>query len=344
MTDQPQPTDTPPAATAAPEDKAATPPAAQQSAPAGPAATPPAADPAPAAQPAAKDAKPAEAAKPAAAKTILDDGDAGPAAEPADWPSDWRERLAGDDKKMLNTLRRYASPKTFSDAYFNLRTKVSSGELVKTLPENASEEELAEYRKSAGIPAKPEEYDLTLKDGLVIGENDKPIVDQYLKHAHAANLTNAQVQQNLQWYFSAREAEQVEAHTRNEAKKEETATALRQEWGGEYRVNLNAMSGYLDTLGADAKQAILAARDADGTMLINNPAVVKALVQTAREINPTATVVAGTGADAARSIADEIAGYEKRMREDWNGWHRDARAQERYRELLGARERLKARG
>lgn len=275
---------------------------------------------------------------------VNDEGGDKEVLEPADWPPNWREKLAGDDKKLLATLNRFTSPKTFSDSYFAMKQKLSSGEYLKALPEDATEEQITEWRKENGIPAKPEEYDTTLPDGLAIGENDKPLVNEFLAEMHKSNAKPEHVKAALSTYYKILENQQAELFERNETKRTETEDALRTEWGNEYRRNINMMNGMLDTFGEETKQALLNARAEDGTLLLNNPGIVRALVAQAREINPVATVVPGAGVNAINAIGDEIASYEKKMREDWNGWHKDNKAQERYRELIAARDKLKARG
>lgn len=358
MTDTPQPTDTPAAEAAAPEVKA---PEALTESPA-PAAEPapepvkaeqPKAEKKPDAKPAAKPkAEPNPEAKPEAKEPqnsdVLDAGDE-PVAEPVDWPADWREKLAGDDKKLLSTLKRFTSPKTFSDSYFAMKQKLSSGEYLKALPENPSEEDLAEYRKFVGVPETPEAYSLELGDGLVIGDEDKPVVDDFLKNAHAANLTDSQVKTAVEWYYRTQEIAQEQRDQLDTQRKQERDDALRQEYGNDYRRNLNLVGGLLDTWGEDAKALILSARAPDGTTLLHNPAVVRALVQNATEINPVATVVSGSGANAANAINDEIARIESMMGDRSSEYWQGAKAngettmQVRYRELVGARSKLAAR-
>ena len=60
------------------------------------------------------------------------------ASAPADWPADWRQKLAGEDKKTLERLGRMASPADLFKSYRALEQKVSAGELKKGLPENAA--------------------------------------------------------------------------------------------------------------------------------------------------------------------------------------------------------------
>mgnify|MGYP000100175251 CR=1 FL=1 len=58
------------------------------------------------------------------------------------------------------------------------------------LSEAPTDEELAEYRKANNIPEAPDKYDLTFDSGLVIGKEDKPIVDSFLKYAHDNHYDN----------------------------------------------------------------------------------------------------------------------------------------------------------
>src|SRR5688572_23894721 len=96
---------------------------------------------------------------------------------PADWPADWRQKLAGEDKKTLERLGRMASPADLLKSYRALEQKISAGELKKGLPENATPEQVAEWRREQGLPEKPEGYleNLSLPDGVVLGEADKPM-------------------------------------------------------------------------------------------------------------------------------------------------------------------------
>src|SRR5690606_3113955 len=85
-------------------------------------------------------------------------GDAGEGAKgaPEAWvPDDWRERIAGDDEKCLQSLRRYQSVDNWVKANRNLAQQIKTGMLRATLPENPSDAELAAFRKSWGIPDAP---------------------------------------------------------------------------------------------------------------------------------------------------------------------------------------------
>ncbi len=84
------------------------------------------------------------------------------------------------------------------------------------------------------------------------------------------------------------------------------------------------------------------AANADGTALFNNPAMVNAILNIVKEVNPGETVVPGAS-NPATAIDDEIKQIEKKMGEDWKGYHNDPKLPARYQELLAARDRIKAR-
>ena len=59
--------------------------------------------------------------------------------------------------------------------------------------------------------------------------------------------------------------------------------------------------------------------------------------------NPAGVVVPGSHADPSKGVDDEISTIEKTMRTNRSEYNRDEKMQARYRELLGAREKLKPR-
>lgn len=310
--------------------------------PAAPPATPPAqpTPPAPPTDPAAPPAYPATPTPPA-----------DPAAPPADpgnpepkagtWPDDWREQYAKDDEKTLKRLQRYASPQAALDAMIAAQDKIRSGVLKSALPENATPEQLKMWREENGIPESPEQYDTGLPDGQTINEHDKALVDGFLKASHDSNMSPAQVKQSLAWYFTEQQR-QIDAVAERDAQAKRSAEdELRGEWGGEYRQNINLINGLLDTAPVGVRENFMGARLADGSILENNPQVLRYLTGLAREINPVATVVPGAGVNTASAIDNEIAALEGRMKNDRPAYFKDNKAQARYRELITARDRFK---
>lgn len=279
---------------------------------------------------------PANGAAPS--QTAADPAAVDPAVKPGDWPDDWREKYS-NDPKVLARLQRYGSPKAAIDALFAAQKKISSGELKSVLKAEATPEEKAAWREENGIPATPKDYDLNLPNGVVIGENDKPIVDEFLTKAHEANMHPDQVKQTLAWYLDKQEQARIEMENRDNQLRMKHEDELRAEFGPEYRKNLMIANNVLESAFGKIKDKFLSARAADGAPFGSDPDVIRALVQLGREMNPIGTVVPGSGTNAVQAAENELNSLRKMMgdakSEYWKGPSASAN-QARYRELVTA--------
>lgn len=289
----------------------------------------------PAAEPANEPTEPA--------KGNLLDGEGGessePAAAPQDWPDDWRTKLAGGDEKTLKKLERFNSVNDVVKWAQNLEKKMSSGEFKQALDDDATEEEVKQWREQNGIPESPDGYDLDV-DGLVVGDDDKPYLDEFLKEAHESNMPNEMVQKVVAWHYQNIE-QQKEAMAEADADfQAEAQQALREEWGGEYKQNINQIKNLLSTAPEGIEERLLGGRTADGKVVGNDPETLKWLSGLARQINPVATVVPGAGANQASAVQDEISQIETTMRTEPDKYWKDPKMQARLQELYSAQERL----
>lgn len=299
--------------------------------------------PAPTPAPNAAGAQPGAEAKPSEAPLAGGGGKDG-APAPQDWPDDWRQKIAGEDQKVLDKLSRYGSPNDVVKALDEAQRKIRDG--VKPIPrpgDKASDEEWAAYRKETGLPDTVEAFveSIKLPDGRKIGDNDKPIIEAFAERAHKMGMQPADMAGLLDEYYAI---EEEKAALQSEKDAEYKATAqnqLRQEWGGEYKANINAMRPYFEGVDAEMFDNLMGGRLADGTKIGDSPNVIRFFVAKALQENPAATVVPA-GANQIQAIGDEINALEKRMREDRDGWYKDQRAQERYQQLVLARDKLEA--
>lgn len=317
--------------------------------------TPEVRDPAPAPAPnPAPNPAPAPAPAPAGTPNALDDANPNPNPAPnpqpvAGFADDWREKLVGDvtteeGKKALAQLQRLASPKAMYDKLINQEKLISSGAYKKKLPDNATPEEIAEYRKENGLPESHDKYDLTLSDGMVIGEDDKPLVDNFVKAMFEKNAPQEVVTAALNTYMTMVQEQEAERATKDKEARDTTIAAMRAEWGQDYQPNLNLVKAFVSQAPAAVQEGLMNARLLDGTPLFSNPDVLRWLSGAARELNPVATVVPGS-ADPSSTIQTELANLKKLMGDDnseyWKGPNAESN-QKRYRELLGAQQRYKA--
>lgn len=283
------------------------------------------------------------------ADTVLTSDDDGKASQhPADWPEDWRKKLAGDDEKLAKRLERMKSPKDVVQSWRALEQKMSSGEVKQTLPDDATEEQIAEYRKENGIPETSDGYLENLPDGLVIGEDDKEAVGSFLEAVHAKNASPDFVASALDWYYKTKEDEVAAQSDADKEVQKATEDALRSEWGNEYRGNINAITSFLDAAPTDEdgnslKDLLMGARLADGTPLGNNAMALKWLLGIANDVNPAGFIAPGSAKTQAEGVDEEIAEIEKVMRTDRTRYDKDEKMQARYRQLLEAQEKLNTR-
>jgi hypothetical protein len=251
--------------------------------------------------------------------------------------------MAKGDEKALQRLQRFTAPPDIFTSYRALEQRVSSGELkaVSPFPAKGTPEQQGAWRKENGVPEKPEAYDLKFDDGLVVGEDDKPWVDSYLKAAHAANLPNGQVKETLKWYFGYKDAEADARQAADADVARRTVDALRAEWQGDYRVNMNGIEALLALAPKGVAEKLKASRFSDGTPIMSDPDTLQFLASMFRKVNPVSSVVpASDEAGMMKSISDELTTIRNRMRTDRQGYNRDEGMQKRYRELVDAEKRL----
>ena len=273
--------------------------------------------------------------------------DGEPPAKDGVWPADWRETYAKGDEKVLKRLQRYASPEAAMDALFTAQAQLSKGAGKTALPDNATPEQLAAWREANNIPETPEGYTLQLSDGLIVGQADKPFVDDFLKTAHGKNLDQSTVSLAVDWFLNKQQeavAQQTEADNNTRVK---THEALREEYGPGYKTEVKIALEALSGMPAELQTSLMTGRLADGTMIGDHPGVIRWLNSIQRQINPVGTVVPGSGAQAVQAMETELTNLRKLMGDKNSDYWKGPKAagnQARYRELVTAQQRYKAQG
>lgn len=262
-----------------------------------------------------------------------------------DWREDWRDLMAGGDEKERKRLDRFRSPVDVYKSNRELEKKLSSGDVKAKLAADATPEQIAAWRKDNGIPEKPDGYLEKLPSGLVIGDDDKPMLEGYLAEVHGANASPEVVAKTLDWYYRQQDVAAAAQADADKAFKQSAEDALRAEWGAEYRGNVNSIMSFLDAApptddGSPLKGLLMGARLSDGTLLGNNPTALKWLASLAQEANPAGFVAPSAGTSQADSVAAEIAKIEGIMRTDRRAYDKDEKMQARLRDLYDAQEKL----
>ena len=180
-----------------------------------------------------------------------------------------------------------------------------------------------------GIPESPDKYEIKLADGLVIGEADKPYVDEFVKSMHSKNARPEDVNNALSEYFKMTENAKAREVEETRAFRMQTEEQLRQEWGPEFRANYNQTENFVKSRFPEPVAAAI--MDA-------GPETIKAFAGIVREINPAMTVVPNSS-NPNQAIADELKQLQALI--GTPQWFADKGKQERFMQLTQAQENMR---
>lgn len=269
------------------------------------------------------------------------------------WREDWREKLAGNDEKALQQLRRYQSPEGIWKKARELEKRMSSGEFRRAMPDGTNEEALAAWRQEMGVPNVPEDYVDALPEDITIDQEDVPALSRIFEKMHAMGVPAEQAAAIVNEYYQTVNETQAETLQADHTYRNEAEDTLRAEWGPrDYRPTVDAIGQLVREYGGDELVgALMNARTADGRLLGDNPQVLKFLAGIAREIYPDGFIpLTPTGGLSATgdTVAQELQKLEFEMGDTRgraaDGYWNNPTKQERYRALLDAQEKLARRG
>jgi len=296
-----------------------------------PASDPPASDPPPGDDPPASD-------PPAGG------GDKAPDPFYTSLPDDWRNQIAGDDEARLNDLARYTSLDKWIESGFSAKDAIRKGEISTGLPENPSDEQLAEYRAANNIPETPD-YKLTLEPGVELSDMEKEILQGVMGVAHQANISTTDLSALTGAWLQGKETQLKRMQDQDGLDKIESEKTMREHWGVDYDKNMSAAVSMLNGISEENKALIMEARDPEGRFLMSSPFFVQFLAETALKVNPMALIPGGGGdpMGTANSIIQKVkdifaAGTEA------TDYYKDQGLQDQYERALELQQQFKKAG
>ena len=256
---------------------------------------------------------------------------------------DWRDGIAGDDEKFKSTLERYATPGEFGNAHRELNQKVRSGSMLPEPPEPDDEAALKTYREQMGVPLEASEYLENLPEGLVLGEDDREIMADFMSVLHGHHVKPEVAHSVIAWYNDFEERQQEALSEMDTEQAREATDVLRDPedgWGKDYRGNMNLIKGLLSNyFGTEASEQLMNGRYQDGRGFFNDTGVLMGLANLARKVNDVAPLIEQDPSQL-KSLHDEISELEKYMKDERSKYLKDEPAQARLRELYDLRLRL----
>lgn len=252
-----------------------------------------------------------------------------------DFGDDWKQKMAGNDEKLLKIIDKFKTPQEALIAYKELQVQFSKTRPIPELPKDATPEQIKEYREAVGIPESWDKYDINLGDGIVINEYDKPTVDAFLKEAHQMNLKPSEVKNSLQAYFKMANEKNAELIKQAELQTAEVEKQLQKEWGNTYKDNLSMISNHLaKEIGGDEVEKLNSAVLPDGTLLINNPKLLNYLLKDAKANNMSHTITPNT--QQYSSMLDRKAEIERIRMEAPNAFYNNNELSKEYKQIVDA--------
>lgn len=267
----------------------------------------------------------------------------------ADIPEDWRGQMltkagfeAESDEfaKGMKQLERSSDIGALIKSSLSAQDMIRKGEISNGLPENPSDEQMAEYREAHGVPATAEDYQLQLDEGLVLGEADEKIMGGIYEIAHAANIPADAVSAMTNAMLQGRQVEADARISQDGIDAQNGINLMKESWGGDYQMNMNMVSGLFNQMPEAIKDDVMSARLPDGKALFNSPEAMNAFADWARKLNPSATVVPNS-ANPMKDMNSKIAEYENQM--GTPEWSKNVEGQQDYMKLIDARDQMQNR-
>ncbi len=227
---------------------------------------------------AAEETKAAEEAE-ATAKAEADAKEEKEAAAKAAGEVDWRDSVGDDFKK---DAEQYSS----IDEILN-RTRKTRQLLSKAIippGEDASEDDIANYRRKIGVPESAEKYEVTrpkeLPDALsseVALANEVAIATK----AHELNISTTQLAGLMDTYWQVNTDMLDAIEVERERVVKESEVALKKEWGSDFDRNKEFANSFLRNIFDDPEAALQIKLDT-GQFLLDDPIMVKAFTAAGR--------------------------------------------------------------
>lgn len=277
------------------------------------------------------------------------------------WMEDWRkaaaEHIAAGDRKAfereLKRAGRFTDPTSVYAAFRELESKFDRGGLTKIPGADATEEEKTAFRKAMGYPEKPDEFisNLKLANNAVLGDMDKPVAERFAGALHKANSPQEAMNLLADQYLVIQEEQMAALDEQDDSHKTEFEAVLKDEFGPSTKRIKNAIESLFATApgGLDANnpdslynRLFKGGRTADGRLILNDPDTFRWLASIAREVKPLSAVTED-GIESGKAVQAELDDIKKVMREDRRRYDKDEAMQARYRELVSAQQRDRAR-
>lgn len=195
-------------------------------------------------------------------------------------------RLSEDLKPYAGSIRKFEGTpiQDVLKSYGELEKKL--GQRMQPPGPEARPEEVAAWRKSLGVPEKPDGYEIARPEEVPAELWNDELVRGFTAMAHKHHIPAAAAQELVQWW----NGQQMAALSRYQSEaangREALVQGLQSEWGERYEANLQSAQ----------RVAAMARLDVNDPSIGDNPAVIRALHAMASLVSEDRQVTGGSGA------------------------------------------------
>jgi hypothetical protein len=198
---------------------------------------------------------------------------------------DWRIALAGDDDSFAEDLEGYESLAAVGTLLREQREALSERPKVPTLPDDATEEQIAEHRALTGVPEFSGDYEYDLPEDYTPSEFEQELAGDFLEHMHGKHVPAPVVKETMEFFYRAQQASERAATAIDVEKQQEWQGHLQSKLGDDYETALADGEAYVNKVfegDPDAKHELLNFRGPDGGRLGDHPLFVEWAIERAR--------------------------------------------------------------
>ena len=218
--------------------------------------------------------------------------------------TDWRAPI--EDEKLRSHADRFSSPADLVRAHLDLRQKLSKA--IVPPGKDASEEDVAAYRKALGVPESPEGYKFPELPEDQLTDDVKASRETWAGRFHELGVS-ADVAMKLSEMVNKDQQAFMEAEARADKEfADEQMAALKSEWGKDADVNMKfanrALVDIAGRVGVDMED-LKGIQGKDGRFLLDHAPLAKVFAEIGREMGE-GTLGGGIDESAREGLENQV--------------------------------------
>lgn len=243
--------------------------------------------------------------------------------------------------KREEYVSRFKTPENALESLINAQAEIgrlNNALHNKKINNESSQEEIENYRKNNNIPKEAEGYEYATPEGMIIGDDDKDVINSFKEIAHDSNIPQEAFEKIVNFHYDNLQKQDA---LEREMFKQQSITAseiLQKELKGDFDRSIEHLTSFLKNKFGDNKEIIDNAIGGDGVPLLSNPSVIRQLMNIANELDPVARVMP-IGQRSVSSLNNEKLELESKMGTD--EWLKNPKLATRLYEIYDAESKMK---